>query len=180
MASSTPVVYLLRAVNVGGNKVPMAELRELASDLGADAVSSYVNSGNLLCVPPGDAAAFGTELEAGIADRMGVTTDAIARTGPQLRAALDAYPYDLEVPKLRHVWFLASAPDADAVRTLEAFDFAPEQVTVDGDLLHIRYEDGVARSKVTAPRLLKLTGGIPGTGRNLRTVETLAERLQAI
>ena len=170
---SGKVAYLLRAVNVGGHKVPMAGLRELASDLGALDVATYVNSGNLVCVPPADPGAFGSSLEAGIAERMGVTTDAIPRTAAELRAARDAYPHDVHEAKLCHVWFLASEPTADAVQALESYDFGPDRVTPIGRELHLRYADGVARSAITAPRLLRLSG-VPGTGRNLRTVEKLA------
>lgn len=42
-------VHLLRAVNVGGAKLPMAELREVASALGATNAGTYIASGNLLC-----------------------------------------------------------------------------------------------------------------------------------
>ncbi|MGH1564146.1 DUF1697 domain-containing protein [Mumia sp. DW29H23] len=167
------VAYLLRAVNVGGNKVPMAELRTLASDLGATDVATYVNSGNLVCVPPGDPVTFGSALEAGIADRMGVTTDAIPRTAAELRAARKAFPYEVHEEKFCYVWFLAGKPTAKAVKAVEAYDFGEDQITAIGQDLHIRYADGAGRSPVTAPRLLKLCG-VPGTGRNLRTVEKLA------
>ncbi len=46
-------VHLLRAVNVGGATLPMAELRELAADLGASDVRTHIASGNLLCTPTG-------------------------------------------------------------------------------------------------------------------------------
>ena len=57
-------VHLLRAVNVGGAKLPMAELREVAAGLGATDVSTYIASGNLICTPPGDPADFDRQLEA--------------------------------------------------------------------------------------------------------------------
>jgi uncharacterized protein (DUF1697 family) len=44
----TAHVFLFRAINVGGTaKLPMAELRELATELGATGVSTYIASGNL-------------------------------------------------------------------------------------------------------------------------------------
>lgn len=170
---SEKVAYLLRAVNVGGNKVPMAELRTLAADLGADDVETYVNSGNLVCVPPGDADDFGTALVEGISERMGVTTDAIARTAAELRAARDAFPYDVHESKFCYVWFLAAAPSSEAKSAVEAYDFGPERVALIGQDLHIWYADGAGRSAITATRLHRLCG-VTGTGRNLRTVEKLA------
>ncbi len=172
-STSEKVAYLLRAVNVGGNRVPMADLRALASDLGAHDVTTYVNSGNLVCVPPGDAEDFGAALTRGIADRMGVTTDAVARTGAELRAARDTYPFDIHDPKWCHVWFFTEAPTRTAAAAVEAYDFGDDRLRVLGRELHLWYADGSGRSAVTAPRLRRLAG-VPGTGRNLRTVETLA------
>ena len=42
-------IALLRGINVGGHrKVPMAELRQLMSDLGFDHVKTYIQSGNII------------------------------------------------------------------------------------------------------------------------------------
>lgn len=170
---TSKVAFLLRAVNVGRNKVPMADLRTLADDLGATEVATYVNSGNLVCVPPGDADEFGAVLADGILDRMGVTTDAIPRTGDELRAALTAYPLEIHEPKFCHVWFFAAAPSREAAAAVQAYDFGDDQLRVVGRELYVRYADGAGRSAVTAPRLLKLAG-VQGTGRNLNTVDKLA------
>ena len=49
----SPVIALLRAVNVGGRTVKAAQLRAVAEGLGHTAVTTYVNSGNLVLVPRG-------------------------------------------------------------------------------------------------------------------------------
>ena len=41
-------VALLRGVNVGGRKLPMAELRTALTDAGATDVSTYIQSGNVV------------------------------------------------------------------------------------------------------------------------------------
>src|SRR3954451_18694806 len=47
------VAVLLRGINVGGgNRVPMAELRELLEGLGCADVATYVQSGQAVFVPP--------------------------------------------------------------------------------------------------------------------------------
>ena len=56
-------VVFVRAVNVGGAKLPMSELRELAEDLGATDVSTYIASSNLLCTPKGREVAIDLALE---------------------------------------------------------------------------------------------------------------------
>ena len=47
----SPVIALLRAVNVGGRTVKSAQLREVAESLGHTQVTTYVNSGNIVLVP---------------------------------------------------------------------------------------------------------------------------------
>ena len=43
------MVALLRGINVGGRgKLPMADLRAIATDLGYDDVATYIQSGNLV------------------------------------------------------------------------------------------------------------------------------------
>lgn len=168
------VVYLLRAVNVGTATVPMPWLREAATTLGAGDVATYVNSGNLVCTPPDDPADFGRALERAIADDLGVTTDAIVRTGPQLAAAVATYPFPIHEDRFCHVWFLAGTPPDGTADAVADADFAPDRLALVGDDVHIRYENGVQGTKISAPRLLRLCQ-VPGTARNLRTVRRLAE-----
>ena len=42
------MVALLRAVNVGGRKLPMAEFRKQVAGLGWENVATYIQSGNVL------------------------------------------------------------------------------------------------------------------------------------
>ncbi len=62
-------VAFLRAVNVGGLKVAMADLREVAGALGWDDVATHLNSGNLLLTSRDDSATVGALLEAALAGR---------------------------------------------------------------------------------------------------------------
>ncbi|MBK8459590.1 MAG: DUF1697 domain-containing protein [Micropruina sp.] len=49
MTGTVQLVALLRAINLGATrKVPMAELRALASERGLSQVRTHLNSGNLL------------------------------------------------------------------------------------------------------------------------------------
>src|SRR3954452_13142191 len=92
----SPVIALLRAVNVGGRKVTSAQLRSVASNLGHTSVTTYVNSGNLVLVPaPGSDVAAG--LSAAVADEFGFDIPVVARTVEEWDAVVDAVPFTAEV-----------------------------------------------------------------------------------
>lgn len=170
-------VVLLRAVNVGGAKLPMAELREVAETLGATDVSTFIASGNLLCDVE-DAEAFDRSLEQAIQERFGFFREAISRSPEELRDALAAHPFDLhDERKAHHIYFLLQPPTAGQVDALLGRGL-PDQLAVIGRDLHIRYADGVANTKLT-PALIAKTLGSHGTGRNLNTVEKLIALAQA-
>lgn len=167
-------IVLIRAVNVGGAKLPMAELREIAESLGATDVSTYIASGNLLCVPDGDPAAFDRALEKAIEERYGYFREVVSRTREELQAALDAHPFKVVEPKFSYVYALTDVPKADAVEAFENHGWEHEDVKVIGADLHIRYREGAGQSKLTAPRIAKALG-VQGTGRNLLTVQKLID-----
>ncbi|WLP88829.1 DUF1697 domain-containing protein [Gordonia sp. NB41Y] len=168
----TRQVFLIRAINVGGAKLPMAELREIAADLGATDIATHIASGNLLAAPPDTPEQFARALESAIQERYGFYREVIGRTAEQLRDAVDAYPFVVDEEKFAHIYFLTGTPTADASHALVDKDFGDDELVVIGADLHIRYANGVAGTKLTAPVIAR-TLGVQGTGRNLRTVRTL-------
>jgi len=73
-------IALLRAVNVGGRKLSMSELRALCSALGWRAVESYIQSGNLLFAADAEPGKLEAILEAAILDRFGMEVPVMVRT----------------------------------------------------------------------------------------------------
>ncbi|WP_207842844.1 DUF1697 domain-containing protein [Williamsia soli] len=167
-------IVLIRAVNVGGAKLPMAELRELAIDLGATDVSTYIASGNLLCTPPGEPTSFDRALEKAIEEKYGYFREVISRSDTDLEAALAAHPFDVVEPKYSYVYALTGIPAKAAVDGFAKKDFGADVFEVIGNNLHIRYDAGAGTSKLTAPVIARGLG-VQGTGRNLRTVRKLID-----
>ncbi|MFW0794361.1 DUF1697 domain-containing protein [Gordonia sp. CPCC 205515] len=168
-------IVLIRAINVGGAKLPMADLREMAEELGATNVSTYIASGNLFCdIPSGGAAKFDKALEAAITERFGFEREVISRSVDEVQAALDAHPFDVVEDKYSYVYFLTGKPKADKVVAFAEREFADTDREVIGNDLHIRYHEGAGQSKLTAPVIAKGLG-VQGTGRNLKTVRKLIE-----
>lgn len=171
-------VFLFRAVNVGGTaKLPMAELRGLAAELGATDVQTYIASGNLICRPPGDAAAFARDLERAVETRYGFTREVIVRDALELRAARDAHPFAIVDPAFSYIAPLTEAPDDAARGAAEAIDSGVDEWRLIGDNLHIRYAHGAGSAQLDLARLLRALG-VSGTARNLRTIDELLRRME--
>jgi len=168
-------VALLRAVNVGGhNRVPMAELRKLLSELGFGSIATFIASGNVLfTAETSRREAIADRLEDAIAESFGVETTAVLRTPDELRRLFSRHPFGNN-GSTSFVSFLAAKPTPAAVRALAALDFAPDEAKVAGSDVYLRYPNGFSGAKLTNAALERALG-VPGTARNWRTVTKLAE-----
>ncbi|HWT13097.1 MAG TPA: DUF1697 domain-containing protein [Allosphingosinicella sp.] len=172
------MVALLRAVNVGGRKLPMAELRSLCGELGWEEVATYIQSGNVVFKATGTPAALEARLEKAIATQFGLEVPVIVRTAAQWAAYPPANPFP-EDPSNRVMLLLAKAPPAaGAEERILARAVAGERVRRVGDALWFHYPAGAGKSKLT-PSLIDRAVGSPGTARNYNTVLRLAEMVEA-
>lgn len=170
-------ILLLRAVNVGGVTVPMAELKRLAADLGWEAPATLLASGNLVAgsdLPPGRMA---DQLEAALARQFGRPIDVIARSPAQWAALMAANPFreqSRRAPNRVMAVSLKAPAGAAALTALRALAADAERVepTPGGDL-YIWFAEGAGRSRL-AQALGARTLGSPGTARNWNTVLKLA------
>lgn len=169
---------LLRGINVGGHKkVPMAELRRLATQLGVDEPETYIASGNLLgavrSAPEATEAAF----EQAIESHFGFPVSVIARTAERWLELAEASAFpdaEVEREKLLHLGLSKRPPSPDAAERLEAALQGGERIRLIDDGLWVDFATGVGRSKLT-PTLLDRTVGSPVTARNWRSVQKIAE-----
>lgn len=168
-------VVLLRAVNVGGAKLPMALLRDLATDLGATDVSTYIASGNLIADVPGDPDEFDRALEKAIEAECGFFREAISRTHDELVAARKAHPFDVVEPKFSYVTFLTEAPTQAAIEHAREVPTGADEWDIVGRDMHIRYANGAGRPDMKSETIGRRLN-VVGTARNLNSVNQLIER----
>lgn len=168
-------VVLLRGVNVGGaNRLAMADLRALMTELGHAGVATYIQSGNAVMTSPRkDRAALAAEICAGIERAHGLSVSAILRTPRELRAALAKYPFG-DGDGSQMIAFLSDAPAAADVAKLEPDRFLPDRFELHGSDLHLLYPNGSGRSKMTLDYFEKRLR-VKGTSRNLNTVAKLID-----
>ena len=166
-------VALLRGINVGGRtKIAMADLRKLFADLGAEDVTTYVQSGNVVFRSGAAATALARSIEERIAGELGLRVTVVIRTAAELAKVVAGSPFAAEPTQL-HVVFLAEKPPAARVRALDATRGAPDEFRVVGREVYLHYPSGSGRSKITNAWFEKELG-VAGTARNWRTVTALA------
>lgn len=171
-------IIWLRAVNVGGAKLPMAELRDLMAELGATEVETYIQSGNAVCIPPGKPEAFDRALEKAIEDKYGFFRESISRTPAEVRKALEAYPFDAEEsagqPKRAYISFMTEEPTAAAITKARTYETGDDAWEVIGRDLHQFYATGAGKPTMKSAsigRALK----VPATSRNLTTIQKVLD-----
>lgn len=174
-------VALLRAVNVGQAKLPMAELREVCAGLGWEKMATYIQSGNVVFEASGKPDALEAALEQAVTARFGFVRSVIVRSAKQWADYAAGSPFPEQEADRPHYLLLglAKAPAAaGAAETLEARGAAGEQVRQERDALWFFFPDGSGVSKLT-PSSIDKAAGSPVTTRNWRTVLKLQEMLSA-
>jgi uncharacterized protein (DUF1697 family) len=176
-------VALLRGVNVGGgNKLAMAELRQLVTSLGHSDVTTYIQSGNLVLTPShADSAALATELRSAIAGTFGIDPVMVVLTRAELSEVVDGNPYKHEpIGKYVHVIFLPGELDEAArsqVKQMEAESRSQgsrDELTLIGRALYLHTPDGFGTSELAKTLLMKRASPVStGTARNWNTVTKL-------
>ena len=176
-------VALLRGVNVGGhNRLPMAQLREVAAGLGWDDVATYIQSGNLVFSAGADPSELAEALHEGIRTVAGLDVDVVVLTADEVVALEEDCPWP-QVEDARHVHAVvhprdleddARAAVADAVAAAHRKGSRDEAVAV-GRVLYLHTPDGAGRS-VLMPLLDRAAARTRtgwATARNLATVRRL-------
>jgi uncharacterized protein (DUF1697 family) len=175
------LIALLRAVNVGGRKLPMAELRALCGDLGWTEVETYIQSGNVVFTAPGKGAGIERALEEAIKVRFGMDVPVIVRTASQWADYVAANPFPKaaeDEPNRLLLLVSKEALKSDAAEKLMERAQAGEAVRAAGGALWFHFPEGVGTSKLV-PTLIDRIAGSPSTSRNWRTVLKLQEMAKA-
>jgi uncharacterized protein (DUF1697 family) len=165
----TAFVALLRAVNVGGtSKLPMAQLKAIAEELGFGNPRTFIASGNLVFTSDESEAQVTRALQKALAAHMGKAVPVLVRTAAEMAAVAKANPFKDAPGRRVLVTFLADAPPKDALTEAKGHD--GERLALGQREIYVDYCGTLlGRSKLRIPAAEK------GTGRNMNTVAKLAE-----
>lgn len=161
-------VALLRAVNVGGVKLLMSDLKATCEAAGFRDVRTFIASGNAVFVSDDDPASVKVALEAGLTAHLGAPVAVFVRDAAEMAAVVARNPF-ADAPGNRvAAIFLEAAPPADALATVTG-RAEDEALALGANEIYVRYGvAGMGRSK------LKIPAARHGTARNMNTVATLA------
>lgn len=169
-------VALLRGVNVGGGKrVPMAALKEVATEIGFRTPVTLLNSGNLVyragTVAPSQAE---QQLRTALARAVQVDTPVFVRTRAQLATILAENPLPAEAALDPSRLLVTLWDDTVTAAQRARFATAPvvrERFVVGTHAIYLWFPDGMSASVIYEPTARPLGGHI--TARNWRTMEKL-------
>jgi len=171
-------VALLRGINVGGKRVvAMADLAAMFTAAGARGVKTYIQSGNVVfAAPPAGATAIAAAVRRRIAAAHGFDVPIVLRTRAELAAVARANPFIAAgEPEARlHVGFLAEAPTAARIASLDPDRSPPDTFAVRGAELYLCVPNGMGKTRLTAA-YVDTRLATTSTFRNWRTVLALVE-----
>jgi uncharacterized protein (DUF1697 family) len=142
----TAYVALLRAVNVGGRQLAMADLKAVADALGLDHARTFIASGNLLFASGKSEAALKTALEGALTAHMGKAVEVMIRTAAEMADAVAANPFVSEPANRVAAIFFDEPPAAAAIDG--ARNVADERLALGRREIYVHYPSGQGRSKL--------------------------------
>ena len=174
----TRYVALLGSINVGGNRLKMADLVAALEKHGFANVATVVASGNVLF---DHARAADSKLEAQIADivkrEFGIDSFVTVRSRAELAASIDDNPFDGEnEDKFVHTLFVDEALDRAAFDAFAKDYDGPERLAPGQRAFFVDFGNSVADSKLgQTMKPLKLRS----TARNIRSLRRILEKMDA-
>lgn len=164
----------LRGINVGGIKVPMAELRECLSELGLTGVKTYLQSGNVTFASTANPKTITKSVEAALSERFSYDAHVLIVRLPELGRIVADFPFPARADHHRYAIFCASTEVA-AELAAAGRDPDPEleQVAAKDRVVYWSCPKGSTLdtpfSKVLAKKAYRATT----TNRNLNTLEKM-------
>jgi uncharacterized protein (DUF1697 family) len=174
----TRYVALLGSINVGGNRLKMAELREALEREDFADVETVVASGNVLFShDERPSAGLAEKIAHVVRDRFGIDTFAAVRSRDELAAAIADNPFagDGEPNRVHTVFTQEPIDQAAFVQFMDGYP-GPERLAPGTREFFVDFCGGVADSRLgQAMRKLKMRS----TARNLRSLQRILDKMDS-
>jgi uncharacterized protein (DUF1697 family) len=173
---------LFGSINVGGNRLTMADLRWAFEREGFGNVETVVASGNVLFDFDERPSEGLEELFAHMmAEWFDIASFVAVRSRDEVERAVSGNPFATDgAENLVHTQFLGGQPsEAQFADLLAAYaGRGPERLALGERALYIDYVDGAGNSRLTGG-FIERRLGCKGTARNLRSLRRIVEKMDA-
>ncbi|WP_299193739.1 DUF1697 domain-containing protein [uncultured Erythrobacter sp.] len=174
---------LLGSINVGGNRIKMAELRDVLTEAGFKDIATVAASGNVIFTDDSDPAMLEIRLEDVVQSHFGFKSCAMVRSAEEVRAAIDENPFHGTEAhhgsdKMVHSIFLSQQPDKSAVDAVieEHRAKGSERLALGDRVLFLDYVHGVGVSDLSN-KFLEKRLGCKGTARNMNSLKNILAKM---
>ncbi|MGT2845797.1 DUF1697 domain-containing protein [Streptococcus massiliensis] len=170
---------LLRGVMpTGKNRIPkISDLVIYLSEAGLQRVSTYIQSGNIICETDLAPQALAALIHQTILEKIGADLSVIVKTAADLRLALDENPFAQGYDKSRiHLVFSNEKADSAKVAELEKMDFGDEKYITGSTCLYMYLPREAKKKKLNNNFLEKKLSRV-STMRKLGVIEELDKRM---
>jgi uncharacterized protein (DUF1697 family) len=172
-------VAFLRAVNVGGRIVKMAELREVFVAAGFTDVETFIASGNVIFSSPARGAGAAEQaVEARLRDALGFEVPTFVRTPKAVAAAAARQPFPPAAVATAGAYaaaFLKTPLDAGGAKGLAALESPIDRFSAHGDVVYWLSSAKQSESKLTLVKFERAVGRA-ATMRSMVSLGKLAAR----
>jgi uncharacterized protein (DUF1697 family) len=170
------------SINVGGNRLTMADLRHAFAREGFENVETVVASGNVLFDfderPTHGLEELFTHM---MAERFDIASFVAVRSRDEVERAVSGNPFAADgAENLVHTQFLSGQPgEARFADLIAAYaGRGPERLALGERALYIDYVDGAGNSRLTGA-FIERRLGCRGTARNLRSLRRIVDKMDA-
>jgi uncharacterized protein (DUF1697 family) len=172
-------IAFLRAINIGGHVVKMAELKKHFESMGFESVETFIASGNVIFeAPRQNAHSLEKKIAAGLKAKLGYAVATFVRTEEDLAAIAALEPFTPEAmarTRVVNVAFTSSELGDEHRIRLKAFDDDLSDFAAHGREIYWRCSVSQSESNFQTQKFEKLMG-VDATWRNINTVRRLAAK----
>ena len=173
-------VALLGSINVGGNRLKMADLKAALEKRGFESVATVVASGNVLFAHDRAAdAKLAGEIGRVVKDDFGIESLVCVRSRAEVASAIEDNPFHGDgQDKFVHSIFLDGQPTQAKFDALlaEHRDKGGERLALGKGVLYLDYVHGVGVSSLTGAFLQRRLG-VRGTARNMGSLKRILAKM---
>ena len=164
----TAYVAMLRAINVGGRKLAMSDLKTIGEELGFGSPRTFIASGNLIFTSSEAEEPLRKRLESRLSEHLGAKVPVLIRSAKEMAAVAAGNPFESEFEGSRVVAiFLNEQPPKDLLSSAKTLN--DERIALGAREVYVAYPSGIAKSKLRIPAAAK------GTARNMNSVAKMAK-----